>query len=322
MLILRQFREGRYPEEEGDSPVRRCDQGGRRRRMQNVLSIARPDSVLPKPSLASPGVHSLVPEEPRGPPSARRLPTGEPGVRRVRPPHKCVPCPASPPSARVFNRCLETGGGSRLLLLEDALREMEHCHWLAARWLRSQRPTLVPLHPVERHTGVGGREGRCWALWQSCSLCHDALAQNKGRGLADGAPAHRQRHLGPPVPTSTREIETPHFPQISIKGKIKNAVWLRCEEHLTLDRRPPVRPAPFSTSSRCLLSDTEEEELPKTGPTGTRPGWGDHPDPRDPARVGVHPDPRDPARVGGPPGPRGTRPGWGNNPDPQGDPTR
>ncbi|CAL8298949.1 unnamed protein product [Arctogadus glacialis] len=38
------------PEEEGDSPARRCDQGERRRRTQNVLLIARPDSVLQRPS--------------------------------------------------------------------------------------------------------------------------------------------------------------------------------------------------------------------------------------------------------------------------------
>ncbi|CAL8298934.1 unnamed protein product [Arctogadus glacialis] len=107
-----------------------------------------------------------------------------------------------------------------------------------------------------------------------------------------------------------------------------SAVWLRCEEHLTRTSKREKINVEETRRKQIRLSDTEEE-LPKTGPTGTRPGWGDHQDP--PPGWGNNPDPggpgqgggttrtpRDPARVGGPPGPPGTRPGWGDHPDPGG----
>lgn len=62
--------------------------------------------------------------------------------------------------------------------------EMEHCHWPAAMWDRSHRPTWWRCTPCRVTLGwwEGGREG-CWALWHSCSLwaSHSASRNKKRR---------------------------------------------------------------------------------------------------------------------------------------------
>lgn len=48
--------------------------------------------------------------------------------------------------------------------------EREHCHWAAAMWGRSHRPTWCRCTPCRVTLGWEGGKDGCWELWHSCSL--------------------------------------------------------------------------------------------------------------------------------------------------------